>query len=128
MDIFERAAKEKIRFSFRGLIATEDLWDLSMGDLDVLFKEINIILKEQSGEGLIKDTAQNTFSETLQLQLQIDLVRHVFEAKQKMANEAKAKILRMEKKKRIMEIITDKQDETLASKSVAELKEMLDDM
>jgi len=126
MDIFERAAKEKIRFSFRGLIATEDLWDLSMGDLDVLFKEINIILKEQSGEGLIKDTSKSIISEALQLQ--IDLVRHVFEAKQKMANEAKAKILRMEKKKRIMEIITDKQDETLASKSVAELKEMLDDM
>ena len=126
MDIFERAAKEKIRFSFRGLIATEDLWDLSMGDLDVLFKEINIILKEQSGEGLIKDTSKSTISEALQLRA--DIVRHVFEEKQKMANDAEAKVLRMEKKKRIMEIITDKQDETLASKSVAELKEMLDDM
>jgi len=126
MDIFERAAKEKIRFSFRGLIATEDLWDLSMGDLDVLFKEINIILKEQSGEGLIKDTSKSTISEALQLRA--DIVRHVFEEKQKMANDAEAKKLRQEKKKRIMEIITDKQDETLASKSVAELKEMLDDM
>ena len=126
MNIFERAAKEKIRFEFRGLIATEDLWDLSIGDLDVLFKEINIILKEQSGEGLIKDTSKSTISEALQLRA--DIVRHVFEEKQKMANDAEAKKLRQEKKKRIMEIITDKQDETLASKSVAELKEMLDDM
>jgi len=126
MNIFERAAKEKVRFEFRGVITTEDLWDLSMGDLDVLFKEINIILKEQSGEGLIKDTSKSTISEALQLRA--DIVRHVFEEKQKMANDAEAKKLRQEKKKRIMEIITDKQDETLASKSVAELKEMLDDM
>ena len=126
MNIFERAAKEKIRFEFRGVITTEDLWDLSMGDLDVIFKGINIILKEQSGEGLIKDTSKSTISEALQLRA--DIVRHVFEAKQKMANDAEAKKLRQEKKKRIMEIITNKQDETLASKSVAELKEMLDDM
>jgi len=126
MNIFERAAREKVRFGFRGIIATEDLWDLSMGDLDEIFKQANILLKDRNGEGLIKDTSKNTFSGTLQLQ--VDLVRYVFEEKQKMANEAEAKILRMEKKKRIMEIITDKQDETLAGKSVAELKEMLDDM
>ena len=126
MNIFERAAKEKVRFEFRGVITTEDLWDLSLWNLDAIFKEINTVLKEQSGEGLIKNTTQNTFRESLQLQA--DLVRHVFEEKQKMANDAEAKKLRQEKKKRIMEIITDKQDETLASKSVAELKEMLDDM
>ena len=126
MNIFERASREKVRFDFRGIITTEDLWDLSMGDLDGLFKQINTILKDHGGEGLIKDTMQNTFCETLLLKS--DLIRHIFEAKQKAVNEAEMKKLHQEKKKRIMEIITNKQDETLASKSVAELKEMLDEM
>ena len=126
MNIFERAAKEKIRFEFRGLIATEDLWDLTIENLDELFQQTYAQLKAQSGEGLLLTGIQNPVSDYLRLQA--DLIRYVFEDKQKMAADFKMKKLQNEKKKRIMEIITDKQDETLASKSVAELKEMLDDM
>jgi len=126
MNIFERAAKEKIRFEFRGLIATEDLWDLTIENLDELFQQTYAQLKAQSGEGLLLTGVQNPISDYLRLQA--DLIRYVFEDKQKMAADFKMKKLQNEKKKRIMEIITDKQDETLASKSVAELKEMLDDM
>ena len=126
MDIFERAAKEKIRFSFRGLIATEDLWDLTIENLDELFQQTYAQLKAQSGEGLLLTGIQNPVSDYLRLQA--DLIRYVFEDKQKMAADFKMRKLQNEKKKRIMEIITDKQDETLAGKSIAELKEMLDDM
>ena len=126
MNIFERAAKEKIRFEFRGLIATEDLWDLTIENLDELFQQTYAQLKAQSGEGLLLTGVQNPISDYLRLQA--DLIRYVFEDKQKMAADFKMKKLQNEKKKRIMEIITDKQDETLAGKSIAELKEMLDDM
>jgi len=126
MNIFERAAKEKIRFAFRGVITTEDLWDLTIENLDELFQQTYAQLKAQSGEGLLLTGIQNPVSDYLRLQA--DLIRYVFEDKQKMAADFKMRKLQNEKKKRIMEIITDKQDETLAGKSVAELKEMLDDM
>lgn len=126
MNIFERAIKERVRFEFRGIITTEDLWDLTIEELDELFQWVNTQLKNQADEGLLKTAIQNPFSESLRLAA--DLIRYVFEDKQKIANDFKRAKILQEKKRRIMEIISNKQDETLIGKSITELKEMLDDM
>lgn len=126
MNIFEQASRKKIRFQFLGTITTEDLWDLSLTALDELYKEINNNLKNQDSEGLFKDETISEESEFFQLQA--DLVRHVFEAKLAAKNAAKEELVRKEKKKRIMEIISSKQDQELSEKSIDELWKMLDEM
>lgn len=40
-NIFEFATRNKVRFSFKGLISVEDLWDLSLTNLDSIYKELN---------------------------------------------------------------------------------------
>lgn len=126
MNIFTAAAKEKVRFEFRGIITVEDLWDLSMADLDELFRSINGELKTQGGDGLIKDATMTDY--TKNLQLQADLVRFVFEDKQADIDAAKAKAVLREKKKRILALIAKKQDDALADKSIGELTVMLEDL
>ena len=126
MNIFITAAKEKVRFEYRGIITVEDLWDLSLGDLDELFRTINGALKTQGGDGLIKDTTMT--DHTKNLQLQADLVRFVFEDKTADLNAAKAEAVLKEKKKRILALIAKKQDDALADKSIDELTIMLEDL
>lgn len=126
MNIFERAAREKIRFDYLGIIQTEDLWDLKIEQLDDLYRQINSNLKDQSGEGLIKDESVSEYASLLQLQ--VDLVRHVFEAKLELMKTARNEKLRQEKKKRIMEIIADKQDQELMDKPTEDLMKMLNEM
>ena len=39
--IFEMATRTKMRFPFKGMVSTEDLWELSVKDLDAVFKVLN---------------------------------------------------------------------------------------
>lgn len=42
INMFEIATKNKYRYPFnKGLITTEDLWNLSLKDLDNIFKVLN---------------------------------------------------------------------------------------
>ena len=125
MDIFERGAREKIRFHHHGNIMIEDLWYLTLLDLDGLYHRINNELKALGGEGLLKNNINDTVSI---LQLQADLVRYVFDDKQEKLKIAKNEKIHQERKKRIMEIITNKQDQALEEKSVDELMNMLNEI
>ena len=40
-NMFEVATREKMRFPFKGMISVEDLWDLSVQNLDKVFKTLN---------------------------------------------------------------------------------------
>ena len=53
MNIFERATRMSLRFNFKGLISVEDLWDLSLQDLDSIYKILNSKLKQSSEESLL---------------------------------------------------------------------------
>ena len=46
-NIFEYAAKNKLRFPFRGSITTEDLYDLSPANLDSIYKTLSREAKER---------------------------------------------------------------------------------
>jgi hypothetical protein len=126
MSIFAKAAKEKVRFNYHGLITTEDLFDLNMETLDFMYREVHKKLKDQSGDGLINDVSINVDVELLQLQL--DLIKYVFEYKKASLENEKAARDRNRKKQRLMEIIASKQDKALEDKSVDELMKMIDEI
>jgi len=124
MNIFEKGAKEKVRFYHHGSLMIEDLWDLPIDSLNLLYRQINNDLKTLNDEGLIKNNSIN--NETLILQLQLDLIKHIFTDKQEKIKIAKIEKIHRERKNRIMEIITNKQDQSLEEKSVDELMNMLE--
>lgn len=120
MDKFEQASRCALRFTYRGLISTEDLWCLRDTDLDAIYTSLK---KNQSAaqEGLLKKpTAADKENE-----LRLEIVKHVFEAKQaEKAARVAAEAARAQRDK-IMEVIANKQDEGLRSKSIEELQAML---
>jgi len=75
--MFEKAAKQKLRFNFKGQCTTEDLWDLPLKDLASVFKDFNAQLKVQKEDSLMIAKT----SEDKVLMLKIDIIRHIFGVK-----------------------------------------------
>jgi hypothetical protein len=122
--MFEWAGRSKLRFYYLGLISTEDLWDLKPEALDEIYRQTNAELKEMSEDSLLekKQTRAGV------LELQVAIVKHVFEVKIAEAEAKKNAQERKAKKERILEIIAKKQDEDLEGKSLDELKVLAESM
>lgn len=120
-NVFEIAAKEKYRFPFKGLITTEDLWDLSPAQLDSVYKTLNSEKKTTEEDSLL---GQRTKEEQSILN-KIALVKYIFAEKQLEAEAHRQKLANAEKKRRIMELIASKEDAALGEKSIDDLKNML---
>lgn len=124
MNLFEIAVREKYRFPYKGLISTEDLWDLSVNALDSIFKTLNKERKNADEESLldVKDNVNTT------LENKIAIIKYVVNVKQ---TEAAEKLLEREKKQqkqKIMNLIAKKQDETLENMSQEELLKKLSEL
>ena len=119
--MFEIATRTKMRFPFKGLVSVEDLWDLSVKDLDSIFKTLNAQVKKSQEESLLATKTKE--DETLAIQ--IEIVKHIVKTKLNEAETAKQSKELKEKKQKIMEIIAAKQDESLHNASVEELQAML---
>ena len=122
--MFEIATRTKMRFPFKGLVSVEDLWDLSVKDLDSIFKTLNAQVKKSQEESLLATKTKE--DETLTIQ--IEIIKHIVKTKLDEAETAKQSKELKEKKQKIMEIIAAKQDESLHNASVEELQAMLDNL
>lgn len=122
--MFEIATRTKMRFPFKGLVSVEDLWDLSVRDLDSIFKTLNAQVKKSQEESLLATKTKE--DETLSIQ--IEIVKHIVKTKLDEAETAKQSKELKERKQKIMEIIAAKQDESLRNASVEELQAMLDNL
>ena len=119
--MFEIASRTKMRFPFKGMVSVEDLWDLSVRDLDSVFKTLNAQAKKVQEESLLATKTKE--DETLAIQ--IEIVKHIVKTKLDEAEAAKQSKELKDKKQKIMELISAKQDEDLHNKSVDELQAML---
>lgn len=124
-DLFKVAAKNKYRFNFRGLITVEDLWDLSVNDLDSIYKDLKVKQKNDNSEFSLLDKKT---AEDVELNNKLEIVKDIVEEKLRDIERASKAAERKAKKQRILEIMADKQDQSLKDKSIDELKEMLSDI
>lgn len=118
--MFEKATRMKLRFDFKGQCSVEDLWDLSLQNLDTIYKKLNNELKQQSESSLLNQKTKA--HETLELKINIVtyIVNVKLEEKRKKDEEAKNK----EKKEKILKIIEEKQDESLKNMDIEELNRL----
>lgn len=127
MENFEKATRLKLRFDTpAGALALEDLWDLPLtsrinrANLDDVARGLHRQLK--GGDDVSFVLKEHKSDETIQLKF--DLVKHVIDVRleeNKKAAEAQAN---RERRARILEILADKEDETLKTKSVDELRQL----
>ncbi|MBD9544322.1 hypothetical protein IB276_33285 [Ensifer sp. ENS04] len=123
MNIFEIAARKKLRFaSSRGELTTEQLFDLSLNELDIIGQPIVADLRSASTESLIP-TKPNPRQPELEIKLEI--VKHVIAVKVKERDEAVAAQERADKRRKLLEAIAKKDDEALTTASKEDLLKQL---
>ena len=122
--MFEIAVKNKFRFQFNGMINSEDLFDLSVRDLDSIFKKLNSELKKVKEESLLEVKTQ----QDQELEIKIEIVKYIFNIKREEEQKrVKAKELK-EKKQRLMEILKGKEEQDLLGKSTEEIQRMINEL
>lgn len=122
-NLFEKAVKGKYRFQFKGVLTTEDLYDLSVEELDAIFKSLNAKLKQSNEESLL----QTKSSADEELDNKIAIIKYIVEEKMKKANDKAQEKAKREQREKILEVLASKQDQALQNKTVEELEAMLEE-
>ena len=127
-NIFAMASMFKFRYPFKGTINTEDLWDLNLEQLDDVYKALNKMKMDKDSQGcsLLSNKSLKEYDDTLDVK--IEIVKYIFEEKVEAARKHEADIINAEKKRRILEVLAKKQDDSLNNMTEDELRKMLEDI
>lgn len=122
MDIYKDAAKAKLRVSTnKGLLSSEQLFELSIEELDALAVQLDEAYKESGKKSFLEKKSVKDKGVKLAFDVVFDVLQTKIEEKEKADKEKSKK----ENNERILEIIADKEDKSLQGKSITELKKML---
>ena len=124
INIFEYAVRNKVRFPFKGVISVEDLFDLSLANLDSIYKTLNKQVKQSEEESLLNTKT----SVDTELEVQIAIVKHIVSVKLAEKEATEKAIAKKAQKQKIMSIIATKENEALQNSSIDDLKKMLDEL
>ena len=123
-DVFKNATKKKYRFNYRGICTVEDLWDLSVKDLDAIYKNLKKQEKDNNGESLLVTKTK----EDKVLAEKIEIVTEIVKDKLEEIDKQKTAAANRAEKMKILEIIADKENAELKEKSIDDLKAMLENL
>ena len=122
--MFDKASRLRLRFNYKGVISTEDLWDLSLQELDFIYKGLMAQKKALNVDSLL--TTPTPADDLLKLKL--DIVRFVFNAKQDEADSRKAAAEKKAKKQKLLDVLSQKQDSALAEMSIEGIQKAIDEL
>lgn len=120
-NLFESATRSKMRFPFKGMISVEDLWDLSLTNLDSVFKTLNAEVRKSEEESLLNTKSK----EDEEISNKIEIVKYIVGVKldeKKKREDAKKNA---EMRQRLLEIKAKRQDAALENMSDEELDKAL---
>lgn len=129
MNIFEHATRNAFRFpSIKGLISTEDLWDLPLQsktgfDLDSVAKAVNAELKSTAEESFVTTTPTPRSKE---LEIKLEIVKHVIGVKLAENEAARTAAARKVEREKLTAILAGKQEAELQGLSKEELQARID--
>lgn len=124
VNLFEVAIRENYLFPFKGMINVIDLWDLSLTNLDSVFKTLNAEVKKSEEESLLNAKTKEDEELTNKIEIIKYIVSKKLAEKEARENEKKNK----EKRQRILEIKAKRQDEALENMSDEDLDKLLADL
>lgn len=124
-NIFVIATRNKYRYNFKGLITTEDLWDLSLANLKVIYTGVKEELSIVKGDddNLFADTAldKKTAAKIEELENQLEILKYIVTTKKEEDALSKKAAENAALKKKLTAILADKQEDALKNLSEEEL-------
>ena len=124
MNIFERAVREKARFNFKGLISVEDLWDLSLENLDSIWVALETDLEKLPRKSLLETSTKQRD----EIEFKQEIIKHIVETKKTESAVAAQTKANAAKKQMVLEIIEQKKNEDLKSLSIDELTKLAESL
>lgn len=127
MEIFEKASRLKLRFSTsQGHLTTEDLWDLSLEDLDTIAKRTNAQLRDEVEESFIPDVESK--KKTSYNDLRLEILKHIILAKVAEKNAKKDRAAMLQQLAHLKELAASKKSEQLASQSLEDISKQIEEL
>ena len=132
-NLFEQASRLKLRFqSSKGLLTLEDLWDLPLkakndeavrkeANLDDLAKALYKEVKESVEPSFVEDKSASD----AKLDLMFELVKYIISVKKAEEEADRAALAKTAQRQRVLELINKKEEASLESLSIEELKALL---
>lgn len=120
-ELFINATRNNYQFPFRGMINVTDLWDLSLTNLDSVFKTLNAEAKKSEEESLLNTKSK----EDEEVSNKIEIVKYIVSVKldeKKKREDAKKNA---EMRQRLLEIKAKRQDAALENMSDEDLDKAL---
>ena len=122
MENFKQATKQKLRFQTnKGVLSVEQLWDLSLTDLDSLAVSLQEAYENSKGKSFL--TKKSTKNATIKLQF--DVCLDILQTKVEETEAAKELAENKAHNQKILQLIAEKKDDELKGKSVKQLEAML---
>lgn len=122
MDIYKEAAKAQLRVSTtKGALSTEQLFGLSIEELDTLAVQLDEAYASSGKKSFVNKKSVKDKG----TKLAFDIVFDVLQTKIAEKDAADAEKEKKAHNERILEIIADKEDQSLQGKSIKQLKDML---
>jgi len=120
-ELFINATRNNYQFPFRGMINVIDLWDLSLTNLDSVFKTLNAEAKKSEEESLLNTKSK----EDEEISNKIEIVKYIVSVKideKKKREDAKKNA---EMRQRLLEIKAKRHDAALENMSDEDLDKAL---
>ena len=120
-ELFINTTRANYQFPFRGMINVIDLWDLSLTNLDSVFKTLNAEAKKSEEESLLNTKSK----EDEEISNKIEIVKYIVSVKldeKKKREDAKKNA---EMRQRLLEIKAKRQDAALENMSDEDLDKVL---
>jgi len=123
MDIFEKASREKLRFTLGGSVSTEQLWDSNIDQL--IDYETNLIeIIEKYGTKNRRNKRKVSRNEELDA-LRLEIVSHILNVREQELEAAKIRAEQKRQEQKILEVISRKKDAALENMSIEDLEKLL---
>ena len=120
--MYKEALQKKLRFKTnKGMITTEDLFDLSLQNLNTLAIMLDKKISEAPKKSFIEDLLAEENDDELRFSIVKDVINIKLKARKDNINRAQIDA----RNKRIAELIAKKEDEALENKSIEELRAMI---
>jgi hypothetical protein len=122
-NLFEQASRRKLRFETSiGQLSTEQLWELTLPQLNEVAVSLNRKVKDVSTESFI----QTETKVPKDLSLRFEIVKAIIAVKLEEADKAKKSAERKIQRDKLLNALANKQDEKINSMSIKALEKELD--
>lgn len=123
--MYKKASKLKLRFSTgKGNLSVEDLWDLSLEQLDAIAVKLDEQIEKSPRKSFIKTVSKGNEI----LELKFTIVKDIIETKMSEQAARENQQAKNAQRQKLLELIAKKEDSELEGKSADELRKMLNEL